>query len=148
MRRTDLGRLNECMPTFHLKHALCLILVVGVTLMWGAWYQTDELTANKLLAAHRIHHRIRSDGRVYKSRETALGSPAENRDCEIWDTIVPRFHRIARPPLHRSCLLLALVGSQCCLPRGRLPRNSRCSLRYIALWRCVHVLYVVQVLDT
>lgn len=37
--------------TFKLKYLFCLVLVVGVALMWDVWYSISELTANQLLTA-------------------------------------------------------------------------------------------------
>jgi hypothetical protein len=39
------------MRTFRLKYLFCLILVIGVSLMWWTWYSSSELTANLLLVA-------------------------------------------------------------------------------------------------
>ena len=38
------------MFTFRLKHAFCLLLVVGVGLMWWMWANGTDETANRLLA--------------------------------------------------------------------------------------------------
>jgi hypothetical protein len=38
--------------TFRLKYLFCLVLIVGVALMWGVWYSSlDDPTASRLLAA-------------------------------------------------------------------------------------------------
>jgi hypothetical protein len=37
------------MLNFRLKYLFCLIFVVGLTLMWGMWYRTDQFTAKRLI---------------------------------------------------------------------------------------------------
>lgn len=48
---------NYEMLTFRLKYLFCLVLVIGVVLMWWNWSSSYELTANRLL---EVREKLRS----------------------------------------------------------------------------------------